>query len=175
MRGRRRQPDPEPQPPMDPDPKPPVEPEPQPPVDPDPQPPVDPQPQPDPSPEPEPDPSPDPQPNPDPNPEPSPAPDPDQKPGAGQQGGAGDNQGKQEKPGNPAFRAAPCRRREMPPSWLPSSRPSRRQSPRWVSACVASKQREETVEASHLTAPSWYGPAMSAYRLLRTQRCGGCM
>ena len=94
-------PDPDPQPPVDPDPKPPVEPEPQPPVDPDPQPPVDPQPQPDPSPEPEPDPSPDPQPNPDPNPEPNPAPDPDQKPGAGQQGGAGDNQGKPEKPGNP--------------------------------------------------------------------------
>lgn len=76
-------------------------PEPQPPVDPDPQPPVDPQPQPDPSPEPEPDPSPDPQPNLDPNPEPNPAPDPDQKPGTGQQGGAGDNQGKPEKPGNP--------------------------------------------------------------------------
>lgn len=76
-------------------------PEPEPPVDPDLQPPVDPQPQPDPSPEPEPDPSPDPQPNPDPNPEPNPAPDPDQKPGAGQQGGAGDNQGKPEKPGNP--------------------------------------------------------------------------
>lgn len=94
-------PPPEPEPPVDPDPKPPVEPEPQPPVDPDLQPPVDPQPQPDPSPEPEPDPSPDPQPNPDPNPEPNPAPDPDQKPGAGQQGGAGDNQGKPEKPGNP--------------------------------------------------------------------------
>lgn len=93
--------EPEPNPPVDPEPQPPVEPEPKPPVDPDPQPPVDPQPQPDPSPEPEPDPSPDPQPNPDPNPEPNPAPDPDQKPGAGQQGGAGDNQGKPEKPGNP--------------------------------------------------------------------------
>ena len=93
--------EPEPNPPVDPEPQPPVEPEPKPPVDPDPQPPVDPQPQPDPSPEPEPDPSPDPQPNPDPNPEPNPASDPDQKPGAGQQGGAGDNQGKPEKPGNP--------------------------------------------------------------------------
>lgn len=94
-------PDPDLQPPVDPDLKPPVEPGPKPPVDPDPQPPVDPQPQPDPSPEPEPDPNPDPQPNPDPNPEPNPAPDPDQKPGVGQQGGAGDNQGKPEKPGNP--------------------------------------------------------------------------
>lgn len=78
-------PEPTPDPKPDPDPQPPVDPDPKPPVDPDPQPPVDPQPQ----------------PNPDPNPEPNPAPDPDQKPGTGQQGGAGDNQGKPEKPGNP--------------------------------------------------------------------------